>query len=266
MRIVKVPGINCFGKNNGARNSGNAVLRELRNIWSSERGNLIDASLLDVEEIHADNSNLEEQEELIYENSSEEFDKQEKILFLGGDHSISYPICRAFLENCERDEKLPCLIVFDAHPDCMPPKNNPSHEEWLRALIDEGFPAENVMLVGARNSAREEIEYLSEKKIRRVSANQIAENIEDYCDTIMEFASGKELYVSFDIDVVDPAFAFSTGYKEPGGLSSREALYLVSRISMMKNLRAFDLVEIDSENDEDGMTVKLGAKIVAELV
>jgi len=265
MRIVKVPGINCFGKNNGSRNAGSAVLKELRNIWSSEKGKPVDADLLDVEEIHVDNSNLKEQEKLICENSGEEFENQERVIFLGGDHSISYPIGRAFLENCRKSRKAPCLIVFDAHPDCMPRKDA-SHEEWLRALIEGGFPAGNVMLVGARNSAREEIEFLGKNRIRQVSINQIIESIEDMSEIIMEFASGKELYVSFDIDVIDPAFAASTGYKEPGGLTSRQALYIISRIGLMKNLRAFDLVEIDSENDKDGMTVKLGAKLLAELL
>ena len=84
----------------------------------------------------------------------------------------------------------------------------------------------------------------------------------------MEFSHGKELYVSLDIDVVDPAFAPATGYKEPGGLTSREIIYLMQRINKIKNLRAVDIVEINQEKDKnfDNMTLKLGAKILAELI
>jgi arginase family enzyme len=82
----------------------------------------------------------------------------------------------------------------------------------------------------------------------------------------MEFASGKELYVSFDIDIVDPAFAPSTGYREIGGLTSRQAIYIISRLSMIKNLKAFDIVEVNSEEDKTGLTVKLAAKLLAELL
>ena len=82
----------------------------------------------------------------------------------------------------------------------------------------------------------------------------------------MEFASGKNAYVSFDIDVIDPAFALSTGHLEPGGLTSRQAIYIISRISKMKNLKCVDIVEVDSENDKEGLTVKLAAKLLAELL
>jgi agmatinase len=268
MQIIKVPGINAFGRTKGCRNAGNSVLEELKNVFSSEKGKIIQPDLLDLEEIHVNNDNIEEQESLIYKNSLKAFHEQEKIAFLGGDHSISCPIVRAFLEFCSEQNKEPCLIVFDAHPDCMPPAKNPTHEEWLRAAVERGFPEKNILLVGARNSDKREIEFLSENKIKQISINQINSEIDETTDTIMEFASGKELYVSFDIDVIDPAFAPSTGYKEPGGLTSRQAIYTVSRISMMKNLRAFDIVEINSDEDtkKGSATVKLGAKLLAELL
>lgn len=266
MMIIKIPGINAFGKTNGCRNAGNSIISELKNVWSSEKGKIIQTELLELEEIHVDNTNLDEQEILIYENSKKEFENLERVIFLGGDHSISYSTCLAFLNCCEQQEKEPCLIVFDAHPDCMPPGKNPSHEEWLRALIEQGFPSQNILIVGARNSDRKEIEFLAESKVKQISTSQLSQNIEDVTDTIMEFSSGKELYVSFDIDIVDPAFAPSTGYREIGGLTSRQAVYIISRLSMMKNLRAFDIVEVNSEEDKTGLTVKLAAKLVAELL
>lgn len=266
MQIIKTPCINSLGKTKGCRNAGNALVSELSSIWSNEKGKPINKELLDLEEIYVDNENLDEQEKLIYENSKKAFEENEKIIFLGGDHSLSYSTGKAFLDFCTQQEKEPCLIVFDAHPDCMPPDKNPNHEEWLRALVEEGFPTKNILLVGARNSDAEEIKFLAENKIKQVSMNQLNSDLEETTDMIMEFSSGRGLYVSFDIDIIDPAFAPSTGYKEPGGLTSRQAVYIISRISLMKNLRAVDIVEIDSEKDEDRETIKLGAKLLAELL
>jgi len=266
MFIVKVPGINGLGKTKGCERAGNAILESLKEIHSNEQGNIIDGSLLDLEEIHLDNNNLELSNELIYKNSLEMFETKPRIVFLGGDHSISYPTTKAFLDNCRISGKKPCLIVFDSHADCMTPMQEPSHEEWLRKIIEEGFPKENVLIVGLRNVWKDEIKFLKENKIKTLSIANLTEDLQEMCDTIMEFSNGKELYVSIDIDVIDPVFAPATGYPEVGGLTSREILYLVQRIKKIKNLRAVDIVEINEKKDKDKITVKLGAKILAELL
>jgi len=266
MLIVKVPGLNSMGKTKGCRNAGNAILQKLDEIYSNEKGKLIDRKLLDLEEIHVDNKNLEAQDKLIYENSLESFDEQDKVIFLGGDHSISFSTGGAFLEFCKKREEEPCLIVFDSHADCCKPGKEPTHEEWLRALIENGFPKENILLIGARNLWKEEIEFLGKSKIKRIGIDEINLNMEEAADIITEFASGKNLYVSIDIDVIDPAFAPSTGYKEPAGLTSRQFIYIISRLSKMKNLKSADIVEVDSEKDKDFITVKLASKILAELL
>jgi hypothetical protein len=94
----------------------------------------------------------------------------------------------------------------------------------------------------------------------------IVEDVDNIADTILEFANQKEVYVSIDIDVVDPAFAPATGYPECGGLTSRQIIYLIQRINKIKKLRAIDIVEINSEKDKTGLTTKLGVKILSELL
>ena len=266
MYIVKIPGINGLGKTKGCEKAPNVVLEALKEIHSNESGKPIDSRLLDLEEIHLDNSNVELSNNLVYKNSFKMFETQPKTLFIGGDHSISYPITRGFFDSCQNSGKEPCLIVFDAHADCMKPMKEPTHEEWLRKLVEDGFPARNILLVGVRNMWQDEIVFLKEKAIRMISMNQFLDNLQDTCDIIMEFSDGKELYVSIDIDVVDPAFAPGTGYQESGGLSSRDFLYLIQRINKIKNLKGIDLVEINPEKDKDNQTVKLGAKIIGELI
>ena len=266
MFVVRIPGINGLGKTDGCEKAGNAILSSLTKIYTNEYGKPIDVTNLSLEEIHVDNSDLELRNKLIYKNSFELFETRPRTVFLGGDHSISYSTTRAFFDYCQNNGKEPCLIVFDAHADCMKPMKEPTHEEWLRALIEDGFPTENILLVGARNLWEDEIEFLKKHKIRIITMNQLIEDLQDTCEIIMEFSSNKELYVSIDIDIIDPAFAPATGYKEPGGLTSRQFIYLVQRINKIKNLRAVDIVEINPEKDVDNITVKLGAKILGELI
>jgi agmatinase len=268
MFIVKVPGINGLGRTKGCEKAGNAILKFLNEIYSNEENKPINAKLLDLEEIHLDNSNLEITNKLIYKNSLDIFQKKPRTIFLGGDHSISFSLTKSFLDYCKKEKKKSYLIVFDSHPDCMEPahKNYPSHEDWLRSLIESGFPTENILLVGIRNSDQNEILFLKENKIKVISMNQLLEDLSGVCDSITEFSNGNELYVSIDIDVIDPAFAPGTGYIEPGGLTSREFIYLIQRVNRIKNLMGIDLVEINPEKDKENLTVKLGAKILSELI
>jgi len=272
MLIVKVPFINGLGKTKGCELAGEAVLNALSEIHSNEQGKIIDVRLLDVEEIKVDNNNVEESTKDIYNSALEIVDKGDKTIFLGGDHSISYSTVKAFFDTVKREGKEPCLVIFDAHVDLMPPMSEPTHEEWLRALIEYGFPAENILIIGARNLYKSEIEYMNKKKIKTITMNQITEvGIHEMCDSIMEFAQGrdKELYLSIDIDALDPVYAPATGYKEPGGLTTREFLYILQRINKLKNLRIIDIVEINEKKDKEsfhGVTVRLGSKILSEFL
>lgn len=267
MFVVKIPGINGLGKTEGCEKAGNFIIKSLRKTFSNEFGTQIDVDSLEIEEIHLDNKNLKLTNKLIYKNSFEIYETKPKVVFLGGDHSISYSTTRAFLDYCDNSGKKPCLIVFDMHPNCMKSSEEPNNRAWLRKLIQEGFPPENILLVGIRNFYEFELEFVKEKKIRVLSLNSILLDIEGSCDLIMEFSNGKELYVSIDIGVIDPVFAPAIGHEiEVGGLTSREFIYLIQRINKIKSLRAIDIVEINPNKDKDGRTVKLGAKILGEII
>ena len=176
------------------------------------------------------------------------------------------------LDNCRKNQDKPCLIVFDSCPNCLPlnyvKEKFPNNKNWLRGLIEVGFPSQNILLVGVRNMNKEELIFLKENNIRIISMNQLLDDIGDTCDIIMEFSNGKNLYLSLDISVVDPSFAPATCSKEPGGLSSREFIYLIHRLNKVKNLRVIDLVEVNVEEDKkhEAITTKLGAKILAEFL
>lgn len=266
MFIVKIPGINGLNNTSGCEKAPNIILDKLKKIHSNEARKPIDTSLLDLEEIHLDNSNLELTNKLIYKNSLNIFETKSRTIFIGGDHSISFSTVGAFLDYCNKEDKSPCLIVFDAHVDLMKPMQEPTNEEWLRGLIEKGFPVKNILIIGVRNMWREEIKYASEKNISIMAMNSLVENIEEATDIITEFSEGRELYISIDIDVIDPVFAPGTSYPETGGLTARDFLYIISRLNKRKNIRAIDLVEINPLKDMNNLTVNLGAKIIGEFI
>lgn len=265
MFVVKVPGIN--GKETkGCEKSGNLLIENLKNISRNESGRIIDTNLLDLEEIHLDNSNLDLTNKLIFENSFEAFELKPKSIFLGGDGSISYSISSAFLKHCNMNDKEFCLIVFDAFADVQSGSKFPTNRNWIRKLIDSGFSGENIFIVGARNMSFDEVTFLKSKNIKVMSINSLVSNLEDSCDTLMEFAKGREFYLSLDMSVLDPAFAPAVSISEPGGLTSRQMIYLLQRLNMIRTLRAVDIVEINSLKEGETMTLKLGAKILSEVI
>ena len=268
MKIVNVPMINGLGKTKGCESAGLAILDSLEGIYSNENGKDVDFSDLDFDEIGVDVGDVEKSNKIIYDEALKFLKDKSKVFFMGGDHSVSYSLVKAFFKSVRDSGKEPCLIVFDAHADCMVPMEEPTHEEWLRKLIEEGFPVENILLVGVRNVWKDEREFLKEKGVKMIPMNNLLLDLHECCDVIMEFSNGKELYVSIDIDVVDPAFAPSVSYREPAGLTSREFIYLIHRLNKVGRLRVIDLVEINSEEDKvnNNLTVKLGAKILSEFL
>lgn len=263
MEIIRIRLINSMGKTDGCEKAPIEVLKALKDIKSTENGEIIDFEKLNLEEIHVDLNNLEEANHLIYENSKEAFEKNFKTFFIGGDHSISYSIAKAF----EKVQKNPLLIVFDAHADCVKPGKEPTHEEWLRKLMEEGFNSSNIILISGRNFCEEEIEFLSQSNVTLIKMDVLREELPEVCDMIMERAKDSEgFYISIDIDAVDPGFAPGVAYPEPGGLSSSDLIYFIKRLNMLDNFRGADIVEINPDLDFNNITVKLGARLLGELV
>ncbi len=212
------------------------------------------------QEVKIESSNLEQTNKNIYNKIL----THNSAFIIGGDHSITYPAFKAFLKNNPGAG----LIIFDAHPDCVSNFNPPTHEDFVRVLIEEGLDPAKLILVGLRQFDPIELEFLKKNKIRYFSMKQIFEyGIKDVCETVMETVNQwPAVYLSIDIDVVDPAFAPGTGYREPGGLSSTEFVHCLQRIKRLKNLKMIDLVEISPEKDQNELTIKLGARIVQEFL
>jgi len=263
MQIIRVRLINSMGKTEGCQRAPVEVLNELKKIKLNERGEEIDFNSFNLEEIHVDLNNLEEANHLIFENSKEVFEKNFKAFFIGGDHSISFPIGRAF--NKIQDN--PLLIVFDAHADCDELCKEPTHKEWLRRLVEQGFDGRKIILISTRKMCPNELEFIKENKITLISMEILQEDLHGVCDLVMERArEAGGFYISIDIDSVDPAYAPGVACPEVGGMSSRDLIYFIKRLSLLDNFRGADIVEINPDKDVNNITVKLGAKLLSEMI
>lgn len=264
MQIIKV-GAENSNDVLGCRKAPSEIIANLDDIYTSENGKQIVKENLNIDEINVNGIEDERVSELIYDCALDKISSENKIVFIGGDHSISYPIGKAFLDVCQSKNEDPFLIVFDAHPDCKIYNEKVNNLQWLRKLIDEDFPKDKIILIGIRKSSLEENLFLAENKIRVYSMRDL-NDFEEICDIVMEQANKFQIYLSIDIDAVDSVFVPGTARQESGGLTSRQLVYFIQRINILKGLRVIDITEINPENDINGVTVKLGTKILGEMI
>jgi len=252
--FVKVPGVNGLGNTSGTEKAPEELMLDFFDFL--------------VEEIKINREDIREQEESIISGAERLFTSDKKLIFVGGDHSISYPLVRAFAESGrgEGNGKERVLIVFDAHADTMPSMKEPSHEEWLRALIESGFPAESVMLIGARKIEKVEEEFLDRHGIKRISVSDVRDSQVEIRDLIEEFVFEKEVYISFDIDVFDSEIVKATGYPEEDGLKVDEVISLIGDICELGEVRAVDLVEVNPLKEDFAETRKIAIGILTKFV
>ena len=203
-------------------------------------------------------------EEIIKIKKKNENNQNEKMIVLGGDHSITYATFKAFT----RENPDAGIIILDAHPDLMPAAKQQTHEDYLLKLIEEHIlDPRKVIFVGLRNVHIQEKSFILDHKIRTFEMKKIYSlSLQSTTETIMEnVVDWPALYLSIDIDVTDPAFAPGTGYCEPGGLTSRELLYIVGKLKLLRNLKMIDVVEVNPKIEER-LTVSLAAEIVKEIM
>ena len=215
----------------------------------------------EAETVNVVQSDIEATDEAIYSKAKEVI--QKKPVFIGGDHSITYSLFKAFSENFENAS----LIIFDAHADCTSFFKPVSHEDMNKVLIEEGLlEKERLLIIGIRKIYPEEEPFLKEKNISLLTAKEIHENLKNAKEKLQKFLEQqKNIYVSFDIDGLDPSIAPGTGYCEPNGLNEQETFDLLEQVLDSGKVKASDLVEINPKMDKEGKTVSVGKRILGKL-
>jgi arginase family enzyme len=255
MLLVKVSTAQgSLGKNEGCEKAPDAIFENLNKNKVKFKS----------AEVKIAESNLEMTNNFIYHRALNLIDKKSRPVFLGGDHSITFPLYKAFRQFWGKKAG---LIVFDAHPDCVQNFKPPSHEDWLRVLIEDKFlKPEQVLLVGAQDYFKTESQFLKEKKIKNWDLEKLRDNFTLAKQDIIKFLKKLEsVYLSLDIDVLEPKLAPGTGYRLKDGLKEQEFFELLKLILKTGKVKAVDLVEVNPEKDLKEKTVNTASKIVREL-
>jgi len=175
-----------------------------------------------------------------------------RVLALGGDHAITYPVVRA---QASRHPGL-TLVHFDAHPDL--------YDEFEGDRLSHACPFARIM-------EEKLVSRLVQIGIRTLNAPQRAQverfgvelvEMKDFRSDLVVVAAGP-VYVSVDLDGLDPAAAPGVSHPEPGGLSTRDVIGVVQRLR--GRIVGADVVELNPARDMGGLTAAVAAKIAKEL-
>jgi agmatinase len=183
-------------------------------------------------------------------------------IMIGGDHSLTTETIQAVSKTIRK--KL-SLLYFDAHPDFVSSTRN----YYGSVLTDskQSLDFRRSMLVGTRAAEREELENARTADLKIVNPLDIVElGVKRVAQMIRARTGGSKVYISIDLDCVDPAFAPGVSVPSPGGLSSTDLIYLLNKTIEVRNIVGIDIVELTPNYDINGMTAMLAARIMSECI
>ena len=195
------------------------------------------------------------------------------IVTIGGDHFCSFPVAKAVGDNRENKKDFG-MLIFDAHLDL--------YEEWDKSIYShatishriydlEYITNKNLLIVGSRDIDIPELEIAEAEDIVHFDAHLLIKiGLKQYTDKIINFFKSskvKDLYISIDIDALDPSIAPATGFAIPGGFTYRELWQILKEIPNHFNVVGFDVVEVAPNLDlPNNLTSNLAAKLIIEFM
>lgn len=188
------------------------------------------------------------------------------VLTLGGDHSVVIPVHQAFSKRAT--EKIG-LIFVDAHTDLSDVFDGSSYSHACplrRTMETERFDPKQTVLVGTRCFEMAGLEFIQKNEMKMYPAYEVAERgMKAIADEIVkQFSDLQNVYLSIDIDALDPAFAPGTGIPDAGGLSTRDVITLIRRLHPLPIVGA-DLVEVAPPLDPSEITPFAALRIITEV-
>eukprot|EP01062_Namystynia_karyoxenos_P031322 TRINITY_DN23239_c0_g1_i1.p1 TRINITY_DN23239_c0_g1~~TRINITY_DN23239_c0_g1_i1.p1 ORF type:complete len:329 (+),score=59.94 TRINITY_DN23239_c0_g1_i1:75-1061(+) len=184
-----------------------------------------------------------------------------KLLSIGGDHSVTFPIVDALSERYAGRVE---ILHFDAHPDMYDSllDNRLSHASPFARILEQGRVRRVVQL-----GIRTENAHQRGQRLSRFSGLVHSVPMRSWPPppALLTFPPDAKVYVSIDADALDPAFAPGVSHHEPGGLSTRELLRTLASVVAPGGLIGGDVVEYNPARDHDGVTAMVMAKVLKEL-
>lgn len=217
---------------------------------------LLDKNIYDSGDLELPFGNKDKAIELIYDYSKEIIDSNKKPFMIGGEHLVSLPTIKAL------SEKYSDLVIlhFDAHTDLRKDyMGEPlSHATVIRRAWDI-LGDNRIYQFGIRSGLKEEFKWADEghtfmNKFDTSNLKEVVEKVKD-----------KHVYVTIDLDILDPSIFPGTGTPEPGGVTFKE---LVDAIKLMSNLNIVgaDVVELAPDYDPTGVSTAVACKVIRELM
>lgn len=201
------------------------------------------------------------------------------IFAIGGDHSVSYPLTKAYLVAKKAQGKRAAIIHFDAHTDLLVERLGIDlcFGSWCTHILDDLNARHHLIQVGIRSSGKPKSHWEGTFGVKQHWAHEVREHgVESVLATIKAQLADEnidELYVSFDIDAIDSEFASATGTPEPDGLFPEEAMTILRELAAIYPITGADMMEIAPFTDSSGLgaasaekTLKVGAEISAFLI
>jgi agmatinase len=175
------------------------------------------------------------------------------LISFGGDHSVTYPTLLAYAEKYPRLS----ILHIDAHPDLYEnfEGNRYSHASPFARIMEHGL-AQNLTQIGIRTATKHQHEQMIKHNVACIPMSDFKED--------EKIALDGPVFISLDIDVLDPAFAPGVSHYEPGGMSTRQLINFLQHQSHLQVVGA-DLVEYNPIRDINGATAMVAAKLLKEL-
>lgn len=176
-----------------------------------------------------------------------------RVISLGGDHSITYPIIRAYGKRYRNLN----ILQLDAHPDLYDELdgNRFSHASPFARIMEKNL-VNRLVQIGIRSLTGHQREQAQRFGVEIIEMKEI--------NRANEIVFDGPVYLSLDMDCLDPAFAPGVSHHEPGGISTREVLGIIQNIS--GNLIGADIVEYNPERDPQGITGMVASKLLKEII
>ena len=184
--------------------------------------------------------------------------KSKMPISIGGDHSISLEIIKAISKKVGTIS----LVYFDAHPDFIGSTQNYYGSVFYDSL--SYIDLKSSLQIGIRTPEQEEIENLKKHNVTIITPQDIVKNGIVKTEKNIMNKIGKNLYISFDMDAIDPAYAPGVSVPVPLGLCNTEAVYLLK--SLAKKAIGLDIMEVCPEYDVKDRTSHLASRMIAEII
>ncbi len=226
-----------------------------RRCWILRGKQIVDAGDVDIEPLSRERNYA-----MITDAVSQILEMGAVSVVLGGDHSITYPVMKAFSGRKVH------YVHFDTHIDCDRVfLSKFTHGSPVARILEDGL-AESITLLGIRGltNSGHDFEWIQKEGARIVTARELKQG--DKVASAEFFPEG-DYYISVDIDVFDPVAAPGTGTPEPGGMFFPEFSDLIHRIAERGNILGFDLMEVNPQVDNPGDTTShLASRCVIEMM